>query len=182
MFEHKIDEDLSLRLIEYGDEEEVFRLIDGARDYLREWLGFVDITKSVDDTKRFIDACKKGYADSKNKNVVILFRGEIVGVGGFNDLDWTNRIAKMGYWLSEKYQGQGIITRVARALTDYALDELKMNKVEIRAAEGNVKSRAVPERLGYVKEGRIRAAERLYDHYVDHIVYGMLAEEWKKGM
>lgn len=57
-------------------------------------------------------------------------------------------------------------------------NELKLNRVDIRAAEENIKSRAIPERLGFVCEGQIRQAEWLYDHYVNHIVYGMMAAEW----
>jgi ribosomal-protein-serine acetyltransferase len=41
-------------------------------------------------------------------------------------------------------------------------------------------SRGIPERLGFVNKGCIRQAEWLYDHYVDHVVYGKLAEEWNK--
>ena len=71
------------------------------------------------------------------------------------------------------------MTKVAKALTDYAFTHLKLNKVEIRAAVENKKSRSIPERLGFVYEGTLRQAEWLYDHYVDHAVYGMLADEWK---
>jgi ribosomal-protein-serine acetyltransferase len=70
------------------------------------------------------------------------------------------------------------MTRVAKALTDYAFNELGLNKVDISAAAENKKSRSIPERLGFVNEGCIRQAEWLYDHYVDHIVYGMLAKDW----
>jgi len=63
-------------------------------------------------------------------------------------------------------------------LTDYAFKELNLNKVEIRAALENKKSRGIPERLNFVNEGCNRQAEWLYDHYVDHVIYGMLAEEW----
>ncbi|MEC0276957.1 GNAT family N-acetyltransferase, partial [Peribacillus frigoritolerans] len=69
---------------------------------------------------------------------------------------------------------------VAKALTDYAFIELKLDKVEIRVAEENKKSRGIPERLGFINEGCIRQAEWLYDHYVDHIVYGMLTKDWNK--
>lgn len=72
------------------------------------------------------------------------------------------------------------MTRVAKALTDYAFTELQLNKIEIRAAVGNKKSRSIPERLGFVNEGCIRRAEWLYDHYVDHVVYGVLADEWNE--
>jgi ribosomal-protein-serine acetyltransferase len=44
------------------------------------------------------------------------------------------------------------MTRVAKALTNYAFTELDLNKVEIRAAEGNSKSRSIPERLGFVRK------------------------------
>ncbi|MFG6113748.1 GNAT family N-acetyltransferase [Halobacillus sp. MO56] len=180
MFTFKIDEEISLKLPEVSDAERVFELTDRSRHYLREWLPWVDGTKKVADTKSFIQLTRRGYIDNKSMTTFIMYKGEIVGTAGFNEIDWTNKIAYIGYWLGEEYQGNGIMTRVAKALTDYAFKELGMNRVDIKAAAGNKKSRAVPERLGYVEEGRIRQAEWLYDHYVDHVVYGMLAEEWKK--
>ena len=56
--------------------------------------------------------------------------------------------------------------------------EYDVQKVEIWVAEGNGKSRAIAERLGFVQEGIIRNAEWLYDHYVNHVVYGVLRSEW----
>ncbi|WML42803.1 GNAT family protein [Neobacillus sp. PS3-40] len=178
MFVFKIDEDVSLRLIELNDAKKIFKLTDKSRTYLREWLPWLDSTAKVDDTKGFIQGCLKGYAENKSITTVILFDGEIVGVAGFNSIDWSNKTAYIGYWLGEEFQGKGIMTKVAKALNDYAFSYLNLSKVEIRAASGNKKSRSIPERLGFVKEGCIRRAEWLYDHHVDHIVYGMLAEEW----
>jgi ribosomal-protein-serine acetyltransferase len=45
----------------------------------------------------------------------------------------------------------------------------------------NLKSRAIPERLGFELEGVQRQAEWLYDHFVGHALYGMLADDWKDG-
>lgn len=181
MFVHKIDDELALKLPELRDAERVFELTDRSRSYLKEWLPWLDYTKELKDTENFIKSSRENYTGGKSLGVVILFKGEIVGMGGFNDIDHSNKIAKIGYWLGEDYQGHGIMTRVARALTDYALDELKLHKVEIRCASGNVKSRSIPERLGFVQEGTIRQSEWLYDHYVDHVVYGVLAAEWNKN-
>lgn len=180
MFIHKIDDDLSLKLIDTRDAERVFALTDHSREHLREWLPWLDFTTELEDTKGFIQVCLKGFAENKSLNTVILFKGEMVGVAGYNEINWSNKTAYIGYWLGEAYQGNGIMTKVAKALTDYALNKLDLNKVEIRAAEGNEKSRSIPERLGFVNEGCIRRAEWLYDHFVDHVVYGMLAEEWKE--
>lgn len=178
MFVYKIDEELSLKLVDIKDAKRVFELTDYSREYLREWLPWLDMTTSAEDTKGFIESCLKGYAENKSLTTFILYKGEIVGTASYNKLDWTNKIAYIGYWLGKDYQGYGIMTRVARALTDYAFNELGLNRVEITAAEGNKKSRSIPERLGFSNEGRIRQAEWLYDHYVDHIVYGMLAKDW----
>ncbi|MDP4087033.1 MAG: GNAT family protein [Bacillota bacterium] len=179
MFVHKIDESVSLKLIELNDAEKIFKLTDKSRNYLREWLPWLDNTIRVENTKEFIQSCLKGYIENKSITTVILFNGEIAGVAGFNSINWSNKTAYIGYWLGEEFQGKGIMTKAAKALTEYAFNDLRLNKVEIRAASGNKKSRSIPERLGYVNEGCIRSTEWLYDHHVDHIVYGVLAEEWR---
>lgn len=180
MFLYNIDENLSLKLIEMNDAARVFELTDKSRSYLREWLPWLDFTTSVDDTKGFIQGCMSGYAQNKSMTTTIIYKGEIVGVASFNQIDWGNRTAYIGYWLGEGYQGKGIMTKVAKALTNYAFSHLFLNKVEIRAAEENIKSRSIPERLGFIIEGKIRQAEWLYDRYVDHIVYGILENEWNE--
>ncbi|MFC7391909.1 GNAT family N-acetyltransferase [Scopulibacillus cellulosilyticus] len=43
-----------------------------------------------------------------------------------------------------------------------------------------MKSRAIPQRLGFREEGCIRDGEFLYDHYVNTMIYGLVKEEWEK--
>ena len=180
MFTHKINNEIELKLLEIQDAERIFTITQESREYLREWLPWVDFTKTLEDTKGFIKSTRQGFVDNKSLTTAILYKNEIVGVAGYNQLDWSNKIAYIGYWLGEGYQGNGIMTEVARGLTDYAINTLKMNKVDITAAEFNHKSRSIPQRLGFKEEGRLRQTEWINDHYVDHITYGMLASEWKK--
>ena len=56
-------------------------------------------------------------------------------------------------------------------MISYAFEELLLNRIEIKCANKNDKSKAIPIKLGFKKEGIIRDAEWLYDHFVDHIVY-----------
>ncbi|WP_449536848.1 GNAT family N-acetyltransferase [Ferdinandcohnia sp. Marseille-Q9671] len=179
MFVYQIDEDLALKLVETNDAERIFNLTEGSRPYLREWLPWLDTTTKIEDTKAYIESCKKSYVDQKGLYTAIVYKNEIVGVASYNSIDWSNKIAHIGYWLGQQYQGNGIMTKVAKVLTEYAFETMKLNRVEIRAAVENDKSRAIPERLGFVNEGKIRQSEWLYDHYVDHVVYGMLAEDWE---
>ncbi|MET3684155.1 ribosomal-protein-serine acetyltransferase [Alkalibacillus flavidus] len=178
MFTHYIRDDLYLKLLDDSDLGELFALTDRNRNDLRRWLAWVDHTVKPEDTAKFIQASKQLYAESKGMNIAVVFRGQLAGVVGFNQLDWTNSKAHIGYWLGKSFQSYGIMTDATRALMTYAFRDLNMNKVEIRAAGGNTKSRAIPERLGFVEEGSIRAAERLHGDYVDHIVYGLLQDEW----
>ncbi len=72
------------------------------------------------------------------------------------------------------------MTKALNALIQYGFEELGLNRIQIKVAVENKKSRALPERLGFTQEGIIRQAEWLYDHYVDHVMYGLLADEWNK--
>jgi ribosomal-protein-serine acetyltransferase len=166
--------------MELKDAERIFALTNQSRSYLREWLPWLDMTTKVEDTKEFIQGCLRGFSENRSMTTVIIFNEEIIGVAGYNTINWSNKTAYIGYWLGEEFQGKGIMTKVARALTEYAFKELKLNKVEIRAAAENKKSRSIPERIGFENEGCIRQAEWLYDHFVDHIVYGMLAKDWNE--
>lgn len=178
MFVYKIDHELSLKLIELTDAQQVWELTDQSREHLRQWLPWLDHNTSVEDSINFIKASLKSYANGRGMNTVILYKSKIAGIAGYNEIDTINKIAYIGYWLGDTYQGNGIMTRVTKALTEYAFEHLKLNRVQITAAVENRKSRAIPERLGFVNEGSIRQAEWLYDHYVDHVVYGMLAKDW----
>lgn len=179
MFVHVVDEEIYLKLVDQNDAVRLFQLTDRSRIYLREWLPWLDDTNSVYDTRNFIKHSRDGFSRHKNMNTAVVYKDKVVGIAGFNEFDWTNRSGSIGYWLDKHYTGHGIIVRSVKALIHFAFAELKMNRVEIRAATGNVKSRAVAERLGFQYEGCIREAEWLYDHFVDHAVYGMLAKEWE---
>lgn len=96
-------------------------------------------------------------------------------------IDLQNRIGELGYWLGEKFQGRGIMTKACRAMVAYGFSERALNRIEIHCAAANEKSRAIPERLGFRIEGALRQAERLADGYVDNVVYGLLASEFAEG-
>ena len=99
---------------------------------------------------------------------------------GYHAIDWENRSTALGYWLGKGYQGKGLVTAACRALVEHAFGELDLNRVSIACATENKKSCAVPDRLGFRREGVVRQAEWLYDHFVDHAVYATLASEWRK--
>jgi ribosomal-protein-serine acetyltransferase len=87
----------------------------------------------------------------------------------------------IGYWLDAACRGKGVMTEACRAFIDHGFMHIGLHRIDIRCAPANRKSCAIPERLGFVQEGTLRDAEWLYDHYVDLVVYSMLAPDWKKA-
>ena len=178
MFTQIIAGDILLKPVEGHDAGEIFSLANAIRSYLRRWLPWLDSTQSVKDTAKFIEESRKQHEQKTALVVGIHYDGKIAGVIGFHNFNWPNRLTSMGYWLAENLQARGLMTRSCAALIDFALQELKLNRVEIRCAVGNARSRKIPERLGFHNEGTIRDGEWLNDRFVDLVVYGMLAREW----
>lgn len=178
MFSHEIDENISLKLFEIHDAEEMLNLINSNRFYLRKWLSWVDSVKEINDTKTFIKDSKNQYASNNGFQAGIWTNQKLIGVIGLHEIDWRDKKTEIGYWLDQNYQGKGIITKSCRALIDYSFKRLKLNKVEIHCAEQNIKSQAIPKRLGFIKEGVLREAQYLNGEFVNHIIYGLLSSEW----
>lgn len=180
MFKHIIDEEVELRLLDLCHSQEIFELIDSSREHLRKYLPWVDNTISVNDTRAFIENSKKQYAANNGFDAGIWYKGEIAGVIGFHSINRSIKEISIGYWLNEKYLGNGIMTKASREFIGFAFNNYKFNRVEIRCAEDNLRSRAIPERLGFTTEGIIRDGELLSDGYVNCVVYGLLKREWDK--
>ena len=66
--------------------------------------------------------------------------------------DMTNRAdeCELGYWIGKPFWGQGLIPEAARALLRRAFEELGMKTVWCGYYDGNVKSRRVQEKLGFL--------------------------------
>ena len=180
MLTHSFAEGAELRLLEHHHADELFALIEHNRSYLRRWLPEWDVQKTRDDCKALIKSSLEQLAANGGYTLGVWWEGHLAGIIGAGHVDWENRSAMLGYWLGESYQGRGLMTDACRALVDYLFSELKLHRIEIRCATDNVKSWAVPKRLGFLKEGVLRQAQAFDGRFLDIEVYGLLAEDWNR--
>jgi ribosomal-protein-serine acetyltransferase len=173
-----IDDETQLRLHEARYAEEFLALIERNRAHIREWQAWVGYESSLEDIRIYTRNMLMQFADKGIIQTGIWHQSRLVGAIGYPHLDWEDHKVEIGYWIDAGMQGRGIVTKACRTLVTYAFEQYNLNKVEIHCATGNTRSRAVPERLGFTQEGTIRQAEWLNDHYVDMVIYGMLASEW----
>jgi len=180
-FHLDVGQGLHIRLLEEKDAAELFSLIDENRNKLRDWTPWVDTTKREEDTAAFIRSALGQYRECTGLHAGIWQDDRLAGGIGYVRMDINNRRAMIGYWLAGIYQGKGLVTRATAAMTDIAFNKLLMNKVEIYCAVDNLKSRAIPERLGFKNEGVLRQYEWVNDRFLDVVAYGMLAAEWPEA-
>jgi ribosomal-protein-serine acetyltransferase len=131
------------------------------------------------DVLPFIRATRRQLGENNGLQTAIVDPGgRIVGMVGFHGVDWMHRTSSIGYWLARDEQGRGTMTEAVRAYVDYGFATLKVNRISIRAAVENARSRAIPQRLGFREEGVLRGVERIGERTLDGVVYAMLAADW----
>ncbi|MCQ4090364.1 GNAT family N-acetyltransferase [Exiguobacterium sp. LL15] len=181
MFRLQVSDHVSLQLFERHHAEGLFALVDANRAHLREWLGWVDgTTETSTYQESVIPAWLQQFADGNGFTCGIYLEDELVGTIGLHEINQHLGQTSLGYYLGEKDLRKGVMTDVVRFVTNYCFETLGLNRVVIECATGNVRSRRIPERLGFTEEGILRDAEKLYGTYHDIQVYAMLRRDWTK--
>ncbi|HXS98559.1 MAG TPA: GNAT family protein [Candidatus Limnocylindrales bacterium] len=178
MFQLDVAPGLTLRQFTLPDAEAVFAAADRDREYLRVWLPWVDQTHSAEDSRRFIRGAQAQFEAALGPNCGIWSAGALAGSVGCHTIDWSNRKCSIGYWVSADMQGRGIVTRSVAAMLDYLFEDLQLHRVLIECGTENLKSCAVPQRLGFQREGVARQAEWVGGRWVDLVQWAMLRWEW----
>jgi ribosomal-protein-serine acetyltransferase len=155
---------------------EAFRVVDAERARLREWLPWVEAT-TQEATEEFLRGLEAVNQAGSGLHATIRQDGEFCGFVGLR-IDLLHRSAEVGYWLAGHALGRGIMIRSVAAVFDAGFNQLGLHRLELLAATGNLRSRAIAERLGMVFEGVRREAEELPSGFVDLAMYAVLAHDW----
>ncbi|MEX5938151.1 GNAT family N-acetyltransferase [Mammaliicoccus sciuri] len=180
MFKTKIKDNLSLKILEERDAQELFQIIENSREYLGEWLPFVKFTKEKKDSQEFIKSALKQFSENDGFHCGIWYNNKLVGVIGLHYINWLNEKTSIGYYIDETYQNLGIITECTKFLIAYCFEELKLNRIEIQTSTKNIKSQKIPQKLGFKQEGILRQNEKLNNKYSDSYVFSLLKSEYYK--
>ena len=179
MFVRKVAPGIELRLFQLSDAEPVFAVVERNRAYLREWLPWVDFTSSPDDLRRFIRKVQEQFIAGRGPQCGLWVDGNFAGSVGCHPIDWANRNCSVGYWIGQRDRGKGIVTRSCESLLDYLFADLGLHRVMIQCGVQNTRSCAIPERLGFTREGITREGEWVNNRWLDLIGWGMLEQDWR---
>ncbi len=173
----KVDESISIELINGNHAPGIFEMVNNNRAHLREWLPFVDRMQDLAFAENFVKGTMQRNKDGYEYAFVIMHNGKMAGRIGVYKIDSQNKIGEIGYWVIQDGVGKGIVTRSCSAIIDFCFHKLKLNRIEIKCGTENYRSQAVPERLNFKKEGIIREGELLYDKFIDLFLYALIKEK-----
>lgn len=182
MFSFQINDELKLVLPVERDAAELCRVVRENLEELKLWMPWAADDYSVDSAREFIKGNLSEFATTGSFGTSVVLNEEIVGIISFHHLDQNNKSAHLGYWLAKSAQGRGLMTECSRVLVGYLFDEMELNRVQVNCNAGNVRSRAIPERLGFRLEGVLRQVEFFDNRYGDWAVYAMLRADWNSDV
>lgn len=107
----------------------------------------------------------------------ITLAGLLAGAIGLS-LNSPGYRGRIGYWIAAEARGRGVCTRALRLLSRWALDELRLQRVELITDPDNVASQRCAENVGFRREGVLRAHLRHPDGRIrDSVIFGLLPGE-----
>jgi ribosomal-protein-serine acetyltransferase len=163
MLRSDLGDGAALRPFRVDDAEELHAVIVANRDQLRPWMPWAD--QDIAGTRQYLRDATMATRDVQS---AITLNGRMVGAIG---LVHPAGLPMLGYWLAVDAQRRGIMTRAVLAFVEHAFADLGYQRLELRAAVGNVRSRAVAERAGFVLVRTIPDAAVINGRSVDHVLY-----------
>ena len=103
-----------------------------------------------------------------------------VGVTGLSEVVRRDRRATVGSWLGQRWWGAGVNFEAKAMITALAFERLGYDRLTAWANTRNGRSQRALERIGFRREGVLRAWHRHGDAVHDVVIFSLLREDWER--
>jgi ribosomal-protein-alanine N-acetyltransferase len=83
----------------------------------------------------------------------------------------------IGYWIGERFAGQGLMVDAVKLVISFAFDSLRLHRLEAACIPGNARSIRVLEKAGFQREGLLKSYLKINGVWQDHYLYALIAGE-----
>lgn len=151
-------ERLTIRMPRPGDGKAVFEAVQASIAELRPWLPFAHSEQTEARIEANIREAHAKFLRREDMRLLLFHKdtGQLIGSSGLHNPDWRIPKFEIGYWLHTRHRGNGYMTEAVSGIADFAFEQLKARRIEIRCDVLNERSRAIPERLGFTLEGTFK--------------------------
>ena len=87
----------------------------------------------------------------------------------------------LGYWIGRSHARQGFMTEALGCVVDHGFNGLNLHRLEAACLPTNMASRGLLLKVGFREEGYARGYLRIHGNWCDHMLFGLLREEWRKA-
>jgi ribosomal-protein-alanine N-acetyltransferase len=101
------------------------------------------------------------------------------GLGLGNIRRGVAQAATLGYWVGEPHARRGYTADAVRLVIDFAFDHLALHRIEASCLPNNQASRGLLQKFGFTCEGLARNYLRIDGTWRDHLLFGLLKEDWR---
>lgn len=171
-----------LRPYRPGDGQLMFEAVNESLATLMPWLPWAVKHETPEDSELVCRRLTSKWHSREDLTLGIFERetGAYLGGTGVHRMNWDIPSGEIGYWIRASAEGKGYVTEATRVVTDFGFGIIGFRRMFIRGSSQNVRSAAVPPRVGYVFEGTLRnslvvATGELHDTFM----YSMTDEEWR---
>ncbi|WP_326798561.1 GNAT family N-acetyltransferase [Streptomyces sp. NBC_01808] len=112
-------------------------------------------------------------------SVVELDGGALVGTASLWGIDTHHRSAHIGLGLMPYARGKGYGTDIVAALCHYGFVVRGLQRLQIETLADNAAMLGAAERNGFVREGVLRSSAWVLGTFLDEVVLGLLAADWR---
>ena len=91
----------------------------------------------------------------------------------------VSQSASLGYWIGEKHSRNGYMKEALKLLLPSLFIDLRLNRIEAATLEENIASKNLLKKIGFKKEGVLRKYLKINGTWRDHILYGLLENDFK---
>jgi ribosomal-protein-alanine N-acetyltransferase len=113
----------------------------------------------------------------------LLFRHEDDALlGGISLTNVRRGVAEscsIGYWVGAPYARQGYMTEGLDLTLKFAFERLRLHRLEAACLPHNAPSRGLLLKAGFREEGYAREYLCIDGKWQDHVLFGMLASDWR---
>jgi ribosomal-protein-alanine N-acetyltransferase len=110
-----------------------------------------------------------------------LAAGEAIGITGFSEIARRDRRATIGTWLGREWWGTGANRECKALMCRLGFELLGLERIGSYTNVEHVRSQRALEKLGFEREGVLRAFHRHGDATLDVVVFGLLRSGWDAG-
>jgi len=177
-------ERVMLRLPQMQDYEAWYTLRRDSRDFLKpfepRWTE-ADLARRVYATR--VRRSRQEAADGTDYSFFIFLetgaREELVG--GITLSNIRRRAAQfvnLGYWMGQQYAGKGLMTEAVGVCIPFIFETLDLHRIHAAFLPGNMASRRVLEKNGFVEEGFAKHYLQIDGRWEDHVLFGLTRERY----